>query len=325
MSYNIRLKPSDVTFSADSDATVLEAALGNNVNLDYSCKNGDCGSCSASLISGSVKLETGECITSGVFLTCRSFPMEDLQIEAEYHPELAEIPINSIPVKVNDVQFVAEDVLKIKLRSPPASKLKYLAGQYLNLSYRNVVRSYSIANSCGSDGELELHIKRAKNGKMSALLFEDLKDNTLMRINGPIGTFFIREAVAPILFLATGTGFAPVKAMIEEMFEKRTARKIYFFWGARTESGLYSTVPEEWAKENLNFNYIPVLSQPSNSWRGQVGYVQSAVFDSIDNVSNFHVYACGSPNMIEDAKQLLVSKGLNEKDFHSDAFTAAKT
>lgn len=323
MKHTIRLKPSDISFEAASDEAILESALNNDIYLDYSCKNGDCGTCVAVLLSGKVMLDNGGVIESGEFLTCNSLPLSSIEVEAGYYSELAKLSRKTVPLKVNSVRQLSKDVLQLFLRLPPTSKLEYISGQYIDLSYQGVTRSYSIANTYCQDNELELHIKRVENGAMSSRLFDNLQANTLMRAFGPNGTFFVRESNAPIAFLVTGTGFAPAKAMIENLLtQKGTKREIYLLWGARNECDLYSEEPRRWAENHKNFNYIPVLSQPCESWEGATGYVQAVFISLAQNLNDFHVYACGSLLMIESARSILVENGLNRANFYSDAFVA---
>jgi len=321
--HKVAVCPSKVTYVTKHSETLLDAALAANIPLGHSCKNGDCGICSAVLLKGLVKDEAGELISSGEFLTCQCKPETDIEIEAEYYPELADIQNKTIPVKVDSFK-VLEDVLQIHFRVPPTQKMKYLAGQYINLSYKGVVRAYSIANACGESGEIELHVKKVPNGKMSDLLFNGMRQGMLMHMNGPCGTFFVRDSSAPIIIMVTGTGFAPAKAIIEALIQQQDTRKIFLFWGARYQRGFYNSQPQEWARQLKNFTYIPVLSRPGEGWVGKAGYVQSAVLDAVENLARYQVYACGSPQMIDRAKTLLVEKGLDEKNFYSDAFTAAK-
>ena len=323
MKHVVRLKPSNISFEADAENTILNSALNEDVHLDYSCKNGDCDTCSAVLVAGQVQLDNGDVIESGKFLTCKSFPLSSIEIEANYCAELSELSRKTIPLKVNAVLKPNKDVLQIFLRAPPTAKFEYLPGQYIDLTFQGVTRSYSIANACSQGNVLELHIKYVEGGAMSSLLFGDLKANTLLRAFGPNGTFFVRDSEAPIAFLVTGTGFAPAKAMIENLLSKKgISREIYLLWGARNECDLYSEAPEKWSKEYKNFHYIPVLSQANESWTGEVGYVQSAFINIAQKLSDFHVYACGSPAMIASAKPLLLGSGLSKSNFYSDAFVA---
>lgn len=323
MSFIIRLQPSNIQFSAIENSTILDSALNAGIILEHSCKNGSCGLCSSKIVSGEVISQEGNKYIQGqVFLTCQCKPTSELVIEAEYYPELSAVTRKVTPCKV--VSIDKDDQFAIlKFRLPPTTGLNYLPGQYINLSYQGVTRSYSIANANISDG-LELHIRRVPNGSMSELLFSDIKIDALMRIDGPIGTFFIREDSRPIIFLAGGTGFAPVKAMVESLISQGSSREISIYWGMNCSSDFYSALPIEWASEFKNITYIPVVSGDDPEWKGRRGLVHQAVLNDIKNMSIHCVYACGSPQMIAAAKQDFVNVGLSEKQFFSDAFTAFK-
>lgn len=322
MTYNITLKPSELSFEADAESTILDSALSKNITLEYSCKNGDCGTCTATLLSGTVQVEDGEVISAGEFLTCKARPLESAQIEANYFPELSEISRSVVPLKVNSIEEVAADVVVLNFRLPPTARFKYLAGQSIDLTYQGITRAYSIANMCEQGGGIELHIKRVDGGEMSSKLFSGLQKDTLMRAFGPNGTFFVRQSNAPVAFLVTGTGFAPAKAMIEQLLRDNSEREIYLFWGGRYKADLYSSLPSEWCESFTNVKYVPVLSRENEEWCGQSGYVQSAFVNLVEDISKFHVYSCGSLAMIESAKSFLISHGLNEANFFSDAFVA---
>lgn len=319
----INVHPSGVQFCGEENKTLLDSALNSGVVLDHSCKNGSCGLCVSQLISGEVTSQDGEIFTSGQrFLTCQCKPSSnEITIEAEYYPELAGIVRKVTPCKVASIDKRAQFAI-FKFRLPPTAAFKYQPGQYINLSYQGVTRSYSIANADSNDG-IELHIRRVSNGAMSELLFSDVAVNSLLRMDGPIGTFFVRSDTKPIIFLAGGTGFAPVKAMVESLIAQESAREISIYWGMNSSKDFYSDLPVEWASKFKNIKYIPVVSG-DDDWDGRKGLVHKAVIEDIQDMSNSCVYACGSPQMIAASKQDFMNVGLLEKEFFSDAFTASK-
>ena len=191
------------------------------------------------------------------------------------------------------------------------------------MSFDGVTRSYSIANSCTEAGGIELHIRKVHGGAMSEKVFSKMGENTLVRINGPIGTFFVRDSERPIIFLFGGTGYAPVKAMVEQLLEERSHRPIYIYWGAQKQTGFYSTLPDEWSNGNSNIKYIPVVSDVDPTWSGRSGFVHHAVLEDFADLQNFDVYACGSPLMIDAARKDFIERGLPEKQFYSDSFVAS--
>jgi len=216
MKHNIHILPSSIEFQATEDISILESALKANIHLAYSCNNGSCGTCKAKIIKGSVTQDENleglsqEDARDGYILTCSARPQSSLEIEASYYPELDGIKPMVLPCKVDNIDFPASDVAILKLRLPPNNKLGYLPGQYIDLVYQNLSRSYSIANIPRENNTIELHIRKVPGGIFSQWIFDQLKQNQLLRLKGPLGTFFIHESKAPVIFVAGGTGFAPV-------------------------------------------------------------------------------------------------------------------
>lgn len=324
MNYEIVIQPACVSYPASPDDTILNAALANKVFLEHSCRKGDCGLCSATLLSGTVKNEHGNKISSGTILTCCSYPQSNLQVKANYISELADIDCVTLPCKVASIHFNTEDIVTLNLRLPPTAKFNYLAGQYIDLIYKSIRRSYSIANSQAVSSGIELHIRLIPNGEFSQLLVNTCDINQLMRIEGPKGTFFVREATSPIIFLAGGTGFAPIKAMVEELINNKTNRTIYIYWGMASSRNFYTNVVRCWAEQYSDVHYIPVVSDVDSHWDGRRGLVHNAVLEDFPDLSAYHVYACGSPLMINSAKEMCISQGLNETHFYSDIFVPSK-
>lgn len=324
MSHIIKIFPSGVEFSGKEDESILDSALTAGIHLEHSCKNGDCGVCESELLTGEAVDSIGRVFGQGErILTCSCKPKTDLQLQAHYFPELAGQVKKLVPCKVNSSYLVSDDVMKLKLRMPPAANIGFLPGQYVELQYKGVTRSYSIANSNEKEG-IELHIRNVPNGQMSSLIFSDLQENTLMRIEGPCGTFFIRDGNRPIIFLAGGTGFAPVKAMVEHLIQKQTTREIYIYWGMPRAKDFYSTLPNEWSEQFKNIHYIPVVSDDDQTWNGRKGFVHHAIIQDFDSLEPFDIYACGSPVMIDVSKRDFIEKKLSIDNFYSDAFTASR-
>ncbi|GLT20420.1 CDP-6-deoxy-delta-3,4-glucoseen reductase [Vibrio zhanjiangensis] len=321
MQYKVTLAPSGVHYSSEDN--LLDDALAKNLMLEHSCKNGDCGVCEASVLSGQVLDQNGCVVTAGTILTCQSKPLSDVTLEAEFFPELAEIKQQTLPCKVSSISYPTKDIAVLKLRFPPTAKFEFIAGQYLDLMYKGIKRSYSIASSMSTSHEVELHIRNVPQGKMSEHIFSGIKDNQLMRIEGPKGTFFTRSSDRKLVFLATGTGIAPVKAMIERLVESGDTRKVMVYWGMRTPSELYCKDLENLIDKLSDALFIPVLSQ-SADWKGRKGYVQNAAIEDIKDLDNCDVYACGSVAMIESARELFSKHNLSKQHFYSDAFTPAK-
>ncbi|WP_442910769.1 FAD-binding oxidoreductase [Kluyvera sp. CHPC 1.251] len=324
MSHIIKIFPSDISFSGDGDKSILDAALTAGIHLEHSCKSGDCGICESDILNGEAVDVEGKVYGKGdKILTCCCKPKMDLELSAHYFPELDGQIKKIVPCKVSKALLVSDDVISINLRMPPTAKLGFLPGQYVNLQYKGVTRSYSIANSNEADG-VELHIRNVVSGQMSTLIFDNLQENTLMRIEGPCGTFFIRESDRPVIFLAGGTGFAPVKAMVEYLVQQKTNRLIYIYWGMPLAKDFYSSLPQELSQLYDNINFIPVVSEYDSNWEGRKGLVHHAVMEDFGSLESFDIYACGSPVMIDASKKDFMTKGLSVEHFYSDAFTASK-
>lgn len=327
MSLNIKLQPSGITFNAGETATILDSALENNINIEYSCKDGTCGSCKAKLISGEIEQGensalTNEDISNGFILTCCSKPKTNIEINVNYYPELSHIKKKTYPCKLDNIEIIGSDIAILSLRLPPTARIEYLAGQFIDLIINGQRRSYSIANASGWN--IELHIRKVSNGVFSQIIFNELKLQQLLRIEGPQGTFFVRDNDRPLIFLAGGTGFAPVKAMVEELINKNDQRPIHIYWGMPQGRFFYSDIVNKWSVEYPNIQYVPVVSEEDSSWHGQTGFVHQAVINDFPDLSNFSVYACGSLAMISAAHQEFVEYGLAEDQFFSDAFVSSK-
>ena len=326
---NITLQPVGIKFTSDNATSILDAALNSNISLNHSCKTGGCGSCKAVVIEGSVnskdphKLLTEQEVNNNTILTCCSNAETDCHIEAEYFPELERITQKTVPAKISEITFPASDVAVIKFRLPPTVEFNFLSGQYLDMMFGGLSRSYSIANKCTNGDGIELHIRKVSGGAMSEKVFSTMAENTLVRLNGPIGTFFIRKSDRPLIFLAGGTGFAPVKAMVEDLIANGDSRPIHIYWGATNPSGLYSELPEIWAAQYSNITFVPVISNNDTGWEGRLGLVHRAVLEDFASLDEFDVYACGSPFMIDAACKDFIDSGLPQDRFYSDAFVAS--
>ena len=340
MSYQVTLKTSGKQFTVTQDETLLEAALRQGINLPYGCKNGACGSCKGKVLEGKVShgqhsesaLSKAD-ETSGGILFCCSHPQSDLLIEAREVQGAGDIAIRKVPCRVNTISKPSSDVAILKLQLPAAERFQFLAGQYIEFLLKDGQRrAYSIANSPDHEGPLELHIRHLPGGVFTDFVFgvsnPALKEKDILRFEGPLGSFFLREdSKKPIIFLAAGTGFAPIKSIIEQMQAKKIDRSIYLYWGGRRPSDLYlSDLCKTWEKEIPNFQYIPVISDdlPEDAWQGRTGFVHEAVIEDHPNLKDFQVYACGAPVMVNAARTDFSAKcQLPEEEFFADSFTSA--
>lgn len=322
MKYNIEIQPADVKYQSEDN--LLNDALDSSLPLEHSCKTGDCGICSAEVITGSVKNENGEIVTRGSVLTCQSKALSDVTLKANYYPELVNIKEQTVPCKVANIKYVTQDIIVLTFRFPPTVKFEYLSGQYIDLIYKGVKRSYSIANAKSTSKEVELHIRKVPDGKMSDLIFDQLKENQLMRMEGPKGTFFVKDNAKPLILIATGTGIAPVKAIVEDLVEKQDRRDIHIYWGMQYKSEIYCNALIDFANQHQNIKFTAALSREDSTGDFYKGYVQDAVIRDYRSLVEYEVYACGSVAMINQAKKLFINSQLPSESFFSDAFTPAK-
>ncbi|MBU2710368.1 FAD-binding oxidoreductase [Zooshikella harenae] len=322
---------SGIHFKSQRDISILEAASQAQVLLPYSCKNGRCSACRCKLISGKTlalqpeiglsKYEKAE----GWILSCIRSAETDVLLEAENLDGISLPHAKMLPCRISQIQHLAPNVIKVNLRLPPAADFYFIPGQYIDVvGPTGVCRSYSLANADFKGKVLELHIRAFEGGAMSQYWFNQAKVNDLLRINGPLGTFFLRNTAGiDLIFLATGTGIAPIKAMLESITalpSKLQPNSVTILWGGRTLQDLYLDII---CITSNKFTYVPVLSRPTNCWSGSQGYIQDVLLSIKPNLSKANVYACGSVQMIHDAKECLTQAGLSPKHFYSDAFVCS--
>jgi len=340
VSYQVTLKTSGKQFTVHQDETLLEAALRQDINLPYGCKNGACGSCKGKVLEGQVNhgqhsesaMSRAE-ETAGATLFCCAHPESDLLIEAREVQGAGDIAIRKVPCRVNAISKPSSDVAILKLQLPASERFQFFAGQYLEFLLKDGQRrAYSIANAPDQEGPLELHLRHLPGGLFTDFVFgakePALKEKDILRFEGPLGSFFLREdSKKPIIFLAAGTGFAPIKSIIEQMQVKKIQRPVSLYWGGRRPSDLYMhELCEAWAEDLPDFEYIPVISDalPKDAWKGRSGFVHQAVMEDHPDLKDFQVYACGAPVMVNAARQDFSSKcHLPEEEFFADSFTSA--
>lgn len=341
LSYQVELKTSGKTFSVEADETVLEAALRQSINLPYGCKNGACGSCKGRLFTG--KITHGDHSqsalspadeTAGATLLCCAHPQTDLLIEVREVQGGGDIPVRKVPCRINTIKFASDDVAILQLQLPASERFQFLAGQYLEFLLKdNKRRAYSIASAPHEEGPVELHIRHLPGGLFTDPLFgqtadgKQIKEKDILRFEGPLGSFFLREdSKKPIIFLASGTGFAPIKAMLTSIQNKKIDREIHFYWGGRRPKDLYmDSLCQEFTHTIPGFHYIPVISEalPEDGWQGRTGFVHRAVMHDFSDLSSYQVYACGAPIVIAAARTDFVKEcRLPEEEFFADSFTS---
>lgn len=334
MPFKISLQPGGQQFEAAADQTILDAALEAGLLLPYGCRDGACGACKGRILSGAVDYGTGPATAltdaeraAGMALFCRAMPCSDLVLEARNVSRAGDIPVKKLPCRVQTLKRLADDVMMLEIKLPASEPFQFRAGQYIDfLLADGRRRSFSIANAPHRTGHLELHIRLIPGGQFTTHVFQTMKERDILRLEGPLGSFFLREeSDKPIVLLAGGTGFAPIKSIVEHALHIGLARPMVLYWGARTRAGLYmDELARGWAQTLPNFRYIPVLSDATenDAWNGRTGLVHRAVMDDLPDLSGYEVYACGAPAMIEAARADFVADcGLAENAFFADAFT----
>jgi CDP-4-dehydro-6-deoxyglucose reductase, E3 len=318
------------TFTANPGASILDAALAAGLVLEHSCRTGRCGSCKTRVAGGStsvlrdeVSLTAGE-IAENCILTCVRAADSDLTIDAEDLSALAGITPKTLPCRIDALTPVADDVVRVALRLPPNAGFAFRAGQYVDITGPGGLRrSYSLASSMHRPDHLELHVRRVDSGALSAYWFGAARTNDLLRFRGPLGTFFLRDVAGlDLIFLATGTGYAPVQSMLAQLSDLPEAERpssVRVLWGGRVPQDLYAAVPDDVP----DLLFTPVLSRADASWAGARGHVQDVLLRAAPALDNATVYACGSDAMIHAARTALLAAGLPARRFHSDAFVSS--
>lgn len=329
MAFTVTLRPSGHSFAADSDTSLLQAALDAGITLPYGCRNGACGSCKGKVLAGEVDhgnfqesaLSAAE-RTAGMTLFCCATARSDVTLECREVDAAKDIPLRILPCRVQQLERVADDVIVMSLKLPTNERLQFLAGQYIEFLLKDGKRrAFSIANAPHDDALVTLHIRHVPGGEFTGHIFGAMKEKEILRFQGPLGSFFLDEASKkPIILLAGGTGFAPIKSIVEHAIHAGSTRPMTIYWGARDPAGLYlNQLPLQWAAAHAHIRYVPVLSDAE--WEGRRGLVHRAVLEDHADLSGFQVYACGAPAMIDAARADFAAAGLPADEFFADSFT----
>jgi CDP-4-dehydro-6-deoxyglucose reductase, E3 len=332
--HKVTVQPSGQTFDVEEGEAVLTAALRQGVMLPYGCKNGACGSCKGKIVSGTVdyghyhaRVLTEAERAHGKALFCQAKPLGELVIECRTIGAAKDIAVRLLPCRVQQLEKVADDVMIVRLKLPANERLQFLAGQYIDFLLKGGERrSFSMANAPHTDDLLELHIRQVAGGNFTEHVFGKMKERDILRLEGPLGSFFLREDSAkPIVLVASGTGFAPIKSIVESAVHRKITRPMVLYWGARRPKDLYlNSLPESWAREHPHFRYVPVISEarPEDQWSGRTGFVHRAVMQDLPDLSAHQVYACGVPIMVDSARKDFIAQcRLPEDEFYADSFT----
>jgi CDP-4-dehydro-6-deoxyglucose reductase, E3 len=333
-SFQVVVQPSGRSFSVDAGEMILAAAIRQGIGLPYGCKDGACGSCKCRKLEGSVthgehqsKALNAEEEAAGYVLTCSATPQSDVVLESRQVTDESAFPIRKMPSRVTSLEKKSHDVMVVKLQLPANDTMRYHAGQYVEFILRDGDRrSYSMANAPHNGPGVELHIRHMPGGKFTDHVFGAMKEKEILRVEGPYGSFFLREdSDKPMVLLASGTGFAPIKAVIEHMQHKSITRAATLYWGGRRPGDLYL---DEWVQAQLavmpNLKYVPVISNalPEDNWTGRTGFVHKAVLEDFPDLSGHQVYACGAPIVVDSARtEYSAVAKLPPEEFFADSFT----
>ncbi len=335
MTFKITLSATDHTFEAEENEFILNAALRQGISLPYGCKTGSCGTCLGKVISGEIEYPGGLPLTvmeheheKGTAVFCVSVAKSDLVLDMKEVESSSEIEIKILPARVASLRKLADDVMEVSLTLPANQHLTFKAGQFIEFILRDRSRrAFSIANSPSNHKEIQLHIRHVDGGTFTSHVFNEMKEKAILRFEGPFGSFHISEfSNRPLILIAGGTGFAPIKAMVEQLLEKGDTRPIQLYWGARAKVDLYrNDLPEKWAFQHEHITYVPVLSESNdNSWQGRTGFVHTAVVEDFADLSGYDVYVAGPPPMVDAVKESFSKQGLPKERLFSDSFEFAK-
>lgn len=329
--YKVTVQPSGHSFSVEQQENLLDAGLRQGIALPYSCRSGSCGACMVTIKQGAVDYPQGEPLAlssydmeQGRALLCQAIALSDVEIDCPQVGELSEIEVKTLPVRVEKLRKLNPDVIEMTLKLPANERLRFMAGQYIDLLLRDGKRrSFSIANAPTGDTFIELHIRHVPNGHFTSHVFNDMKEKALLRMQGPLGSFYIRELTHPVILVGGGTGFAPLKSMLEYLKLKGFDQAVYLYWGVRSKEDLYMDyLPRDWMNRYPQFKYIPVLSEPKpeDQWQGRTGWVHDAVVADFPDLTAYQVYMSGPPPMIIAGREAFLARGLRAEHLYSDSF-----
>ena len=332
--YTVTLEPSGHQFTADEHELLLDAGLRQGIALPYGCRGGSCGSCAATLLQGAIDYPEGEPMglapydhDQGRVFLCQAVASSDVTFDCPQVGVEQDIEVKALPVRVEGMRRLNHDVMELTLKLPASERLRFKAGQYIDILWRGGKRrGFSLANAPYNDQYLELHIRLVPDGQFTTHVFEHMKPKALLRIEGPLGSFYVREGERPLILMGGGTGLAPLKGMLEQMKEQGFSRPVTLYWGVRTREDLYlDALLKDWSSRHAEFTYIPVLSEPGAGadWEGRTGWVHEAVLADTTVLAEYDVYMSGPPAMIAAGRKAFQASGLPDAQMFSDSFEYA--
>ncbi len=334
--FNVTIRASGKQFTVRADETILSAALRQGIMLSYSCRNGSCGSCQGRVLQGQVHYPqqppqalNQQQLAAGEALLCQAVPQSDLIIQAQELDAVRDIPVRLLPARVQSRDLLAPNVARLRLKLPQGQRLQYLAGQYIDILLPGGERrAFSLANAPHEEAELELHVRHVEGGDFTEYVFHEMPERAIVRFEGPLGTFFLREdSTRPMLMMGGGTGYAPLKAMLEHALHSGLERSVHLFWGARNRAELYALEQaRDFARASEQIRFDAVLSEPApeDDWHGATGWVHEALLhDYAPELADYDVYMSGPPAMISAAREAFCAAGLPQQQLFYDSFDFA--
>jgi CDP-4-dehydro-6-deoxyglucose reductase, E3 len=332
MVHGVRLHPGGERFEVQEGESVLAAGLRAGLHLPHSCRGGSCGACEAKVLAGELHYPNGvppglnaADVAAGKALLCQARASSDLVLEARALAVPEEVRIRRLPCRVESRALLCHDVMRLVVKLPSLEPFVFLAGQYVDFLLQDGRRrSYSMANPPHEPERLELHVRRVTGGDFTSQVFDQLTDRTLLRLEGPLGGFWLRDdATRPIVMVAGGTGYAPIKSMLRHLMHVGNERPVHFFWGVRRPRDLYEgELVAGWAGEHDWLRFTPVMSEPlpEDDWQGRRGWVHQAVLEDYPSLAGVDVYAAGPPAMIAVLQELFPAHGLPQGRLFFDSF-----
>ena len=335
---HLTMHPGALPVTSRAGETLLEAGLRAGLALPYDCRAGGCGRCLCTVLHGRVDLGpyqpaalTEAMRARGQALMCCAVALEDVELEVEVPTLGAGSADQRRQGRIDSLQRLADDVMRVRIVLPAGERVTFTAGQYINILLGDGKdeqrRAFSFANAPHDNVLIELHVRRIPGGRFTTTVFTTMQPGDAIDFEGPFGHFTLRQSERPILFVAGATGFAPIKSIVEDAFERGLTRPMQLYWGGREAGDLYALeLAERWQREHPNFAVVPVLSNvaPDDPWPGRRGFVHAAMLADHPDLTGFEVYACGSVLMVEAAVPAFIAQGLEERFCFSDAFVGAK-
>jgi len=323
MSAHVTIQPSGHEFFVEGNDTLLEAALRNGVSLNYGCSNGNCGDCKARLVSGEVKkvhahdyvLKQAE-KDRGVILLCSYAPVNDVVIEANV-AGARDIPVQEITAKVKSVEVFNPHMAALHILAPRSQRLRFLGGQNVRLALNGASGRYAIASCPCEDRHIEVQIPRRAGDAFAEALFTTLKANDTVAVEGPYGEFVLDEdSPRPVIFLAFGAGFAPIKSLVQHAMSLDLAESMDLHWLADEAGHYQDNLCRAWADALDNFAYVP------HPQADDLDAVLRAIVTDYPDLHRFDVYAAGTAAQLERARALFTGAGLHLARWFAGALDA---